>query len=344
MICPVSRHESPRANAVRMPDRRSFVLAITLSILASPVAVAAEQPGRARIGVLSTSSVSDGLEMFKVFQERLREFGYVEGQNVVFEFRGADGKNERLSSLARELLRLNVDVMVTVGTPAAAAAKEATAVTPIITAVVADPVGAGIVTGLARPGGNVTGIADLDAELSGKRLQLLGEVVPGLSRVAVMWKTGNPAHKSALREIETAAKSSGVQVQAVDVRAPSEFAAAFASMTRARAGALLLLADSMFSLYRAELLDATAKNRLPAIFWSRRFAEAGGLMSYGTNYPDLFRRAAEYVARVLKGARPADLPIEQPTKFELVINMKTARALGLSIPPSVLLRADQVID
>ena len=320
------------------------VLFIVTLVLA-PLGAEPQQPTRVqRIGVLSTGSLSAGEHLFKAFQERLREFGYIEGQNVAFEARGADGRNERLPGLATELLRLDVDVIVTIGTPAAVAAKQATSTLPIVTAVVADPVGAGLIASLARPGGNVTGIADLDEELTGKRLELLKEIVPGLSRVAVMWKAGNPAHETALREAEVAARSSGLQLKHREVRAASEFQTAFALMTKEHVGALVLLADSMFATYRTQLVNLSAKNRMPAIFWRREFVEAGGLMSYGTIYPELYRRAADYVAKILKGAKPADLPVEQPTQFELVINLKTARALGLTIPQTLLQRADQVIE
>ena len=320
------------------------VLFIVTLVLA-PLGAEPQQPTRVqRIGVLSTGSLSAGEHLFKAFQERLREFGYIEGRNVGFEARGADGKNERLPGLATELLRLDVDVIVTIGTPAAVAAKQATSTIPIVTAVVADPVGAGLIASLARPGGNVTGIADLDEELTGKRLELLKEIVPGLSRVAVMWKAGNPAHETALREAEAAARSSGLQLKHREVRAASEFQTAFALMTKEHIGALVLLADSMFATHRTELVHLSTKNRMPAIFWRREFVEAGGLMSYGTIYPELYRRAADYVAKILKGAKPADLPVEQPTKFELVINLKTAKALGLTIPQTLLQRADQVIE
>jgi putative ABC transport system substrate-binding protein len=325
-------------------NRRVFVTGLG-ALLVAPSAAEAQQAGKVyRIGILSTGSVSSNLHLFQVFQQQLRELGYIEGQNIAFEFRGADGKNEQLPARATDLVKLKVDVVVTVGTPAAAAAKQVTSTIPIVTAIVADPVGAGLVTSLARPGGNLTGIADLDDELTGKRLGLLKEAVPGLAHVALMWKRGNPAHKTALREAEVAARTMELQLQRVDVGTASELQPAFVVMARARVGALILAADSMFAVHVAQLLDAATKSRLPTMFWRRDFVAAGGLMSYGTVYPELFRRAAVYVDRVLKGAKPADLPMEQPTKFELVINLKTAKALGLTIPPSLLLRADQVIE
>ena len=325
--------------------RRRF-LSITLAgTLAAPLAGAAQQPGKMwRIGLLSTGPISNTQPLFNVFQEQLRELGYVDGQNVSIESRAADGNNERLPGLAAELVKLKVDVLLTTGTPAAVAAKRATSVIPIVTAVVADPVGAGLVTNLARPGGNLTGIADLDDELTGKRLGLLKEAVPRLSRVAIIWKRGNPAHKTALKEAEVVARTMDLQFQTLDVRAPSEFQEAFAAMARDRVGALILAADSMFFAHRTQLAESATKHRLPTMFWRREFVAAGGLMSYGTLYPELFRRAAIYVDKIFKGAKPADLPMEQPTKFELVINLKTAKALGLTIPPSLLLRADQVIE
>jgi putative ABC transport system substrate-binding protein len=326
-------------------DRRGFLLTSLGGVLAEPFAAAAQQTRKTwRVGILSTGSISSGQPLNEVFEQQLRELGYIDGQNVVFELRGADGDHSRLPGLAEELVRLKVDVLVTTGTPAAVAAKQATSVIPIVTAIVADPVGAGLVTSLARPGGNVTGIANLDDELTGKRLALLMEAVPGLSRVAIMWKTGNPAHKTALREADVVARARDVKLRPVDVRAPSEFQEAFTLMARSRVGALIVTADSMFNVHASQLIDVVAKSRLPTIFWRKDFVAAGGLMSYGTIYSDLFRRAAVYVDRIAKGAKPADLPLEQATKFELVINLKTAKSLGLTIPPSLLARADQVID
>ena len=269
--------------------------------------------------------------------------GYAEGQSITFETRSADGRNERLRGLAAELIGLKVDIIVTTGTPAAVAAKQATSTIPIVMAVATNPVGAGLTASLGRPGGNVTGLANLDAELSGKRLEMLKAAVPALSRVAILWNPANPAHKPALGDTESAAHALGVRLQPVEARNSSELSDAFSAIRRERAGGLVLLADSLFSTHRARILDFAAKSRLPSIFWQSGFAEAGAFMSYGTSYPDLFRGAANYVDKILKGAKPADLPVEQPTKFELVINLKTAKALGLTIPQSVLVRADQVI-
>ena len=326
-------------------DRRAFLCGLSLGPLVMPLLAEGQPAGKMpRIGFLTAASLSASRPLWNVFKERLRELGYFEGQNITFEARGADGRNERLPGLATELVNLKLDVIVTSGTPAATAAKHATSTIPIITAIVADPVGAGLIIGLARPGGNVTGIVNLDDELSGKRLELLREIVPGLSRVAIVLNAGNPAHKIALREAEVVASALGLQLKRVDVSVPSELKSAFSAMIREGVGALILAADSMYFTYRAQLVDDATRSRLPAIFWRKEFVEAGGLMSYGTSYPDLFRGAANYVDKILRGAKPADLPVEQPTKFELVINMKTAKALGLTIPPSLLLRADQIIE
>jgi putative ABC transport system substrate-binding protein len=327
-----------------MIRRRSFMVGAA-TLLTAPLAGEAQQTGRiARVAFLETGSLSANVHLRNSFRERLRELGYIEGQTVVFEPRGADGKVERLSGLATELIRLKVDAIVTAGTEAAVAAKQATSTIPIIMAIVSDPVGLGLIASLARPGGNVTGVADLDVEQSGKRLELLKEVVPGLSRVALVWKRGHPKETESVREAEAAAKSLGIRLQLVGMRDPNELPSAFSSMTTGHVGAFLVVADTMFSTHRAQLLDLAAKSHLPAIFWRREFVDAGGLMSYGASYLDQYRRAADYVDKVLKGAKPADLPVQQPTKFDLVINLKTAKTLGLTISPSLLARADQVIE
>ena len=325
-------------------DRRAFV-AGTLGLLATPLAAEAQAGGKvARIGFLETGSLSANLHGRGSFRERLRELGYLEGRNVAFESRGADGKVEQLAGLATELIGLKVDVIVTAGSEAVLAAKQATSTIPIVMAIVSDPVGLGIIASLARPGGNVTGVTDLDIEEIGKRLELLKELVPGLSRVALVWKRGHPKEQEALREAEAAARSLGIRLQRVGVRDPNEFQGAFSAMAREHVGAFLVVADTMFSTHRVRLVDLAAKGRLPAIFWRREFVEAGGLMSYGSSYSEQYRHAATYVDKILRGAKPADLPVEQPTKFELVISLKTAMALGLTIPPSVLARADEVIE
>jgi putative tryptophan/tyrosine transport system substrate-binding protein len=321
-----------------------LLVTIILGLLAAPLAADAQPAGKVpRIGVLSAGSPPATVPRFEPFIQGLRELGYVEGQTIALEYRFADGQHERLPALAAELIDLNVEVLVTSGTPAAVAAKHATSLIPIIIAIAADPVGEGLVASLARPGGNVTGMANLDTELSGKRLEILKAVVPGLSRVAILWNPANPAHRPALGESEGAARALGVQLQPVEVRAPDEFTSAFAALRSERASALMLLADSMFGSHRAQVVDLAAKSRLPSMFWVKDFVAAGGLLSYGASYPDLLRRAATYVDKILKGAKPADLPMEQPTKFELVINLKTAQALGLTLPPTLLFQADEVI-
>jgi putative tryptophan/tyrosine transport system substrate-binding protein len=292
-----------------------------------------------RIGYLAASSPPPD----NAFLQGLRDLGYTEGKNIAIEYRFADGKHERLPGLAAELIALKVDVIVTVGTPAAVAAKQAISMIPIVMAIVADPVGEGLVASLARPGGNITGLANLDTELSQKRLEILKEVVPRLSHVAVLWNSANRAHKRALEESQVAARTLALRLQPLDVRDPNEFKSAFSEMTREHAGALMLLADSMFRAYRARVVAFATKSRLPSIFWTGDSVEAGGLMSYGATYPDLYRRAATYIDKILKGAKPADLPVEQPMKFEFVINLKTAKQIGLTIPPNVLARANRVI-
>jgi putative ABC transport system substrate-binding protein len=269
----------------------------------------------------------------------------VEGQSVAIEYRFAETMAERLPDLAAELVRLKVDVIVTLGggVPPAQAAQRATKAIPIIATGVADPVAAGLVASLARPGGNITGPAIISHELVGKELELLREIVPRVSRVAILWNPTNPGNVHQLRAAEAAAPAQGVRLQPVEVRAPGEIDRAFAAMTRERAGALVVLLDAIFYDQRARIVDLAARNRLPAVYGYSVFADAGGLVTYGANRFDFIRRAAAYVDRILRGAKPADLPVDQPTTFELVINVKTAKAMGLTIPPSVLGRADRVI-
>lgn len=270
--------------------------------------------------------------------------GYVEGQNIALEERWAEGRFERLPLLAAELIKLHVDVIVTATTPAARAARQATTTIPIVVTLVTDPVEGGLVASLARPGGNVTGLSLMHPDLSGKRLSLLKEIVPKASRVAVLWSRSTPSYARLLRETEAAARTLGVQLQVVEVRGTAEFDGAFSTVIKDRAEALLVLPDPMFRDGLRRILDLAAKRQLPALYWSRDLVDAGGLMSYGANLPEMFRQAATFVDKILKGAKPAALPIEQPAKLELVINLKTAKALGLPIPQSVLLRADHVIE
>jgi ABC-type uncharacterized transport system substrate-binding protein len=295
-----------------------------------------------RIGYLTVASLSSNVARIEAFRQALRELGYGEGKNIVIGWRSADGKLERQGELAVELVRLKVDVIVTSGPTMTHAAKEATATIPAVMAFDSDPVGSGFVASLARPGGNITGLSALSPELSGKQLQLLKEVVPRLSRVAVFANSNEPANPKTLKEIELAAAGFGVQLQPLDVLGPKDIETAFRAATKARADALIALASPVLSDRRRQIADLALKRRLPAIYFRPDFVEAGGLMSYATSFTDLSRRAATYVDKILKGTNPADLPVEQPTKFELVINLKTAKQIGLTIPPDVLARADRV--
>jgi len=326
--------------------RRTFIGTLVVSLLAAPLAAEAQQAAKvARIGYLA-GNLTASPHLPEAFRQGLRDLGYVEGRNVVIEYRDAEGRPERFAALAAELVALKVDVIVAPNTPAALAAKQATRTLPIVFAVAADPVMSGLVTSLARPGADVTGLSILAPELVGKRLELLTQAVPGVSRVAVLWQPGGLGErtdKDMLKEADVAARALGVRLQVVEARGPEDFDRAFTEMARARAGALTVLPSNMFTSERRRLVDLAAKNRLPAVYPWREFVEAGGFMAYGPNIADLFRRAATYVDKILKGAKPADLPVEQPTKFELVINLKTAKALGLTIPPSVLGRADEII-
>jgi putative ABC transport system substrate-binding protein len=292
-----------------------------------------------RIGFLSASRQP----WDEAFRQGLHKLGYVEGQNITIEYRYAEGKFARLPDLAGELVRFKVDAIIAGETGAIRAAKQSTSTIPIIMAVTADPVGSGFVASLARPGGNITGLTSLSPDLSGKRLELLKETVTGLARVAVLWNSGNPDNAAQLKETESAAKVLGVQLQSVGVKNSNDFDEAFSAITKGRTGALYALGDSLIATNRKRIVDFAANNRLASMFSTRQAAEAGGLMAYGTNFFDLFRRAATYVDKILKGAKPGDLPVEQPTKFELVINLKAAKQIGLTIPPNVLARADRVI-
>jgi putative ABC transport system substrate-binding protein len=277
------------------------------------------------------------------FREGLRELGYVEGQNIVIESRWAEGNYDRLPGLAAELVSLKVDVIVTYAPPAIQAAKQATGAIPIVMAVVIEPVATGFVASLARPGGNITGLSLMAPELVGKQLEILKEVVPKVSRVALLGNPANAGTAPQVRHAQDAAQAFGVRLQTLEVRGPSEIDSAFGAMTRERAGAVIVLVDAMLVDHRTQIADLATKRRLPAVYGITDHAEAGGLMAYGANVNDRFRRAAYYVDRILKGAKPADLPVEQPTKFELIINLKAAKQIGLTIPPNVLARADRVI-
>jgi putative ABC transport system substrate-binding protein len=279
----------------------------------------------------------------EAFRQGLRDLGYVEGRNIIIEWRSAEGKAARLPGLAAELLRLNVDVIVTGGSTSTGAAKEATVTIPIVMGMDTDPVGSGFVRSLARPGGNITGLSTLSPEISGKQLELLKETVPKLSRVAVFGISTRAGNAQSLKETEHAAGAFGVQVQYLDILGPKDIETAFRGATKRRADAILLLASPVLHSHRTQVANLAAQNRLPAIYPWVEFVEEGGLMSYGVSFTDLYRRAAMYVDKILKGAKPADLPVEQPTKFEFVINLQTAKQIGLTVPPNVLARADKVI-
>jgi putative tryptophan/tyrosine transport system substrate-binding protein len=321
--------------------RRAIALltTIALGLLVAPLAPEAQPPKHVhRIGFLVS-----GVSYVEVFRQGLRDLGYVEGQTIALESRDTEGSYERLLPLVGELVRLPVDVLVVGGTTAVRTAQQATQTIPIVMAFSGDPVGTGLVASLARPGGNVTGLSLMALELSGKRLALLQEAVPGVTRVAVLRHPDNPATGLTLRETEVAARGLGMQMHSLEVRTLPEVARAFHTMTREGAEALIVLPSGFFTVHRTAIVEVAAKSRLPAIYQEREYVEVGGLMAYGPNFADLYRRAASYVDKILKGAKPADLPVEQPTTFELVINLKTAEALGLTIPPSLLLQATEVI-
>jgi len=326
-------------------DRRRFLLTSLAGALAAPLAAGAQQATKvARVGYLATNPTP---HFQAAFRQGLREFGYVEGRNLVIEDRDAAGKLERLPALAAELVALKVDVIVAPNTPAALATKQATKTLPIIFTAVADPVTSKLVTSLAHPGANVTGLSVLAPELVGKCLELLKQAIPAVSRVAVLWHpgaTGERTDKDMLKSAEVAAQTLGVRLQFLEARGRADFDRAFSEMTRARADALIVVTSSILFGERRRLVDLAAKNRLPAVYPWREAVDAGGLMAYGPDLAAMLRRVANYVDKILKGTKPGDLPVEQPTKFELVINLKTAKALGLTIPPSLLGRADQIIE
>jgi putative tryptophan/tyrosine transport system substrate-binding protein len=322
-----------------------ILLCLLATVLLGTVSAAeAQQPTKiSRIGYLSGASLSAISKRIEAFRQGLRELGYVEGKNIVIEWRWAEGKPDRLPDLAAELVRLKVDIIISAGPAVTPHFKEATKTIPIVMAQDNDPVGNGFVASLARPGGNITGLATLAPELSGKQLELLKEIIPKLSRVAVLGSSTEPGNVQTVREIELAADAFKVKIQYLDVLGPKDIETAFQAARKARAEAALVLVSAVFNSYRTEVIDLSVKSQLPAIFYSAEYAELGGLMAYATSYVDLYRRVATYVDKILKGTRPADLPVEQPTKFELVINLKTAKQIGLTIPPNVLARADIVI-
>lgn len=328
-----------------MNNRRKLLVALGAGALAAPLASFAQlQPGKvARIGFLGNSTAAFEANLIGPFRQGLRDLGYVEGRNILIEYRWAEGKYERFPALIAELIALKVDVIVTAGTPATLAVKKATTSVPLVMVAVGDPVGTGIVASLARPGGNITGLTSISPELEGKRLELLKEVTPKLSHVAILWNPINAFHVIEMKEAQSAAAALQMKVLPLPARTPEELDGAFAAISRERPGALLVLADRMFLHHRTRIMDFAAQHRLPGVYAHRELVEAGGLMSFGPSYAGMHMRAATYVDKILKGTSPADLPIEQPTKFVLVINLKTAKAFGIKIPNSVLLRADEVI-
>ena len=322
-------------------DRRAFLSTVAGGLLVAPIGAEAQQAGKVyRIGFLRAGqppeSYLDG------FQQGLRERGYVYGQNVVVEFRATDGSVDPLPRLTEELLRLKVDVFLASAAPAAVAVRRATTSVPIVFVGVVDPVGLGLVPSLGRPGGSITGLATTSADFAGKRLELLRAIVPSLRRVAVLWHPANPSNPIQLKGAQAAARALGMRLEPVSIEGPNDFDSA--SKAVPGTDGLLFLESPLFTTHRARLAELAARSRLPAIYGQREYVEVGGLMSYGTHFKDLYRRAAWYVDKILKGAKPGDLPVEQPTNFELVINLKTAKALGLTIPQSLLQRADQVIE
>jgi putative tryptophan/tyrosine transport system substrate-binding protein len=323
--------------------RREFIAFFGSAAAAWPLAVSAQQPAKVpTIGFLGASTSSAWNHWVAAFVRRLGELGWIEGRTVAIEYRWAEGRSERYTEIAAEFVRLKVDVIVTVGS-AIAAAKQTTSVIPIVFAVAVDPVGTGLVASLARPGGNVTGLSMQSTDLAAKRLELLREVLPGLRRLAIMANVGYPAAVLEKGEVQAAARKLGLDVDTLEIRRPEDIAPAFGAL-KSGAQALYVCTDSLVNAYHARINTLALGARLPTIYSTRAFLEAGGLMSYGANNADLFRRAADYVDKILRGAKPGEIPVEQPTKFELGINLKTAKALGLTIPEAFLLRADEVIE
>jgi ABC-type uncharacterized transport system substrate-binding protein len=324
--------------------RREF-LTLLGAAAAWPLAARAQQAGKVwRIGVLEPTAAALNTINFDAFRQGLHEFGYVEGKNLAIDYRSADGRIERFPELAAELVRRNVDVIVTRGTPAVMAAKDASATIPIVMAASGDPLRTGVVAGLARPGGNVTGLSAFAVELLVKRVEILREAVPGLTRIGYLHNMGNPIAPRQWEELKAAAPSLGIEFRLLDVRKLDDLEPAFATATAERVHALVVGNDTVTHANRRHFVELAARHRLPAMYLSRELVDVGGLMTYGVSYPDLYRRAATFVDKIFKGARPSDLPIEQPVKFELVVNLKTAKALGLVISESFLLRADEVIE
>jgi putative ABC transport system substrate-binding protein len=325
--------------------RRNFLFALVLNLVVAATAAWAQQPKKIPIVAYLAATSGPDDPHIEVWRQELRELGYVDGRTIKIEFRSAQGHAERLPGLAQELIQLKVDVIVVGSTPAAQAVQavqRATSIVPIVV-ILPDPVGSGLVGNLAHPGGNVTGLSMMSTELTAKRLQLLKEVIPRITRVAVLWNPDTPFHAKVMQDLKATAPSLSIKLSFVGVRTPEEFDTAFSAVSRAHAQALFVIESSLFFAYRTTLVNLASKARLPAMVTPRELANEGGLICYGANYDDAFRRSAAYVDKILKGAKPGDLPIEQPTKFELVVNLKTAKALGITIPQSILLQADEVI-
>jgi putative ABC transport system substrate-binding protein len=323
--------------------RRHFTLSLGAAV-AWPLAVHAQPRKVWRIGMLDTTSSALNAANVDAFRQGLRQLGYIEGQNLVIDYRSADGRIERFPELAAEMVRLNVDVIVTRGTPTALAAKNATAVIPIVMAASGDPVGPGIVASLARPGGNITGLSAFVTDLVKKRIELLREVFPPIARIALLDNMRNASVPAQWEELKTAARTLGIEPQLLDIRRPEDLERAFEAARTQRADALAVGNDSVVIASRRQVGELAVKHRLPTVYATREFVDSGGLLSYAVHYPDLYRRAATYVDKIFKGTKPADLPVEQPTRFELVINLKAAKAIDLEIPPILLARADEVIE
>jgi putative tryptophan/tyrosine transport system substrate-binding protein len=325
--------------------RRAFITLVGGATVAWPLAARAQQAAKVyRIGFLGNSTAALEADLVGPFREGLRDLGYVEGQNILIEYRWAEGEYERFTALTAELIALRVDVIVTAGTPASLAVQKAATSIPLVMIAVGDPVATGLVASLGRPGGNITGLTSISSEMAGKRLELLREVVPKLSHVAVLWNAASPIQVIDERETRAAAQALGMKMLSLGVRSREEIEDALTTIVREQPGALLVLADRLFLHHRTRIMDFAAQRRLPGVHAYRELVEAGGLMSYGPSYADMHRRAASYVDRILKGSKPADLPVQAPVKFELVINLKAANALGLPIPPMLLGRADEVIE
>ena len=324
--------------------RRGFITLLGGAAVTWPLAAPAQQPGKLQtIGFMGQSTRSAASEWVAPFVRRLRELGWIEGRTVAIEYRWAEGREERIAQIAAEFVRLKVDIIVTSGTPEVLAVKQATSVIPLVFATAGDPVANNLVASLARPGGNATGLSIQSSDLAGKRLELLREVVPGLRRLAVMGNVGNPFSVLELGEVQVAARTLGLEVDTLEIRRPQDIAPAFEAL-KGRADALYVCTDGLMNANRIRINTSALGARLPTMHGYRDYVEAGGLMSYGANIPDQFRRAADYVDKILRGAKPGELPVEQPTKFDFIINLTTAKVLGIEVPPTLLARADEVIE